>query len=137
MHEWALAEAVISTALEVSKKEKLKKITKIKLMMGELQQIDREIFEFALKEIIQPQSPKLRGTEIEFETEKAVLKCRICGNQWAFDDTIKRLSEEESEFIHFIPEIAHVYVRCPECKSSDFEVVKGRGVWIDSISGER
>ncbi|MBL7075500.1 hydrogenase maturation nickel metallochaperone HypA, partial [candidate division KSB1 bacterium] len=46
MHEWALAEAVISTALEVSKKEKLKKITKIKLMMGELQQIDREIFEF-------------------------------------------------------------------------------------------
>ena len=137
MHEWALAEAVISTALNVAKKEKLKEITKINIKMGELQQIDIEIFEFALKEIIQPQSPILIKAKIDLETERAILKCRVCGYEWAFDDVIKKLGEEESESIHFIPEIAHVYIRCPKCKSPDFEVIKGRGVLIDSIEGER
>ena len=137
MHEWALAEAVISTALNVAKKEKLKEITKIKIMMGELQQIDIEIFEFALKEIIQPQSPILIKAKIDLETERAILKCRVCGYEWAFGDAMKKLGEEESESIHFVPEIAHVYIRCPKCKSPDFEVIKGRGVLIDSIEGER
>ena len=137
MHEWALAEAVISTALNVAKKEKLKEITKINIKMGELQQIDIEIFEFALKEIIQPQSPILIKAKIDLETERAILKCRVCGYEWAFGDAMKKLGEEESESIHFVPEIAHVYIRCPKCKSPDFEVIKGRGVLIDSIEGER
>lgn len=136
MHEWALAEAVISTALKVAKKDRLREITKIKIKMGELQQIDLEIFEFALKEIIQPQSAIMRKAKIELESERAILKCRVCERQWAFSDAIKKLSEEESEFIHFIPDIAHVYIRCPKCKSPDFEIVKGRGVWIDFIEGE-
>ncbi|MCK4571832.1 hydrogenase maturation nickel metallochaperone HypA, partial [candidate division WOR-3 bacterium] len=55
MHEWALAEAVISTAIKVAEEEKFKEITEIKIKLGELQQIEIEIFEFALKEIIQPQ----------------------------------------------------------------------------------
>ncbi len=136
MHEWALAEGVISTALKVAEKEGLGEITKIKIKLGELQQIEIETFKFALKEIIRPQSIIIRKTNIEIETEKAILKCRVCGQEWAFGDAMKKLSEEESESIHFVPEIAHVYVRCPRCKSPDFEVVKGRGVWIDFIEGE-
>ena len=135
MHEWSLAEAVISSALKVAKKEKLTEITQIKIKMGELQQIDIEVFRFALKEIIQPQSPILRKAKIELETEKAILKCRVCGHKWAFADAMKKLSGEESESIHFVPEVAHVYIRCPKCESPDFEVVKGRGVWIGSIEG--
>jgi hydrogenase nickel incorporation protein HypA/HybF len=135
MHEWALAEAVISTAMKAAEKERLREITEIKIKLGELQQIEIEIFEFALKEIIQP--PLSRKTNIAIETEKAILKCRVCGHEWGFGDAIKKLSEEASESIHFVPEIAHVYVRCPKCKSPDFDVVKGRGVWIDSISGVR
>ena len=135
MHEWALAEAVVSTALKVAKKEKFSEITKIEVKMGELQQIDVEAFEFALKEIIQPQNPLLTNTEIEFDTEKAILKCRVCGHQWAFDDAMKKLGEQESESIHFIPEAAHVYLRCPKCESPDFEILKGRGVWIESVEG--
>lgn len=136
MHEWALAEGVISTALKVAEKGRLKEITKIKIKMGELQQIDIEIFEFALKEICQPQRPIMKKARIELETERAILKCRVCGQEWPFDDAVKGLSEEQSESIHFVPEIAHVYIRCPKCKSPDFEVTKGRGVWIDSIEGE-
>lgn len=137
MHEWALAEAVISTAIKEAQKEELKKITEIKIKLGELQQIDVEIFEFALKEIIPLQKSLLKETKMTLEVEKAILKCRICGQEWAFGDAIKELNEEESESIHFVPEIAHVYVRCPKCKSPDFEVIRGRGVWVDYIEGEK
>ena len=136
MHEWALAEAVVSTALKVAEEEGLKEIVKVKVKLGELQQIDLEIFEYALKEISQPQRQAIRNAKIELEIEEAILKCRVCGREWSFSEAMKWLSEEEAESIHFLPEVAHVYIRCPECDSPDFECVKGRGLQIDSIEGE-
>ena len=136
MHEWALAEAIIATAIKVAEREGLSQIARIKIKMGELQQIDTEIFEFALREISQPQSPIVSEAEIEMEAERAVLKCRVCGQEWPFAEAMEGLSEEQSESIHFLPEVAHVYVRCPRCQSPDFEIVSGRGVQIDSIEGE-
>ncbi len=136
MHEWALAEAVVSTAIKAAEKEKLVEITKIKIRMGELQQIDTQMFESVLKEVIQPQKPILKNAHIEMEREKAVLRCRACGIKWDFEEVMNKLTEKESESIHFIPEVSHCYIRCPGCKSPDFEVVEGRGVWIDSIEGE-
>ncbi len=136
MHEWALADGVVSTALKAAEKEGLNKITKIKIKIGEVQQIEIEVFRFALQEVIKPQKALLKDTEIEIGTDKAILKCRNCGHEWAFSDAMKKLSEEESESIHFVPEVAHVYIRCPSCKSPDFELMKGRGVWIESIEGE-
>ncbi|MDI6839638.1 MAG: hydrogenase nickel incorporation protein HypA [bacterium] len=141
MHEWALAEAVVSTALGVAEKEKLKRIDKIKIKMGELQQIDTEIFRFALKEIVQcrgliNQTPTpLRKAKIEIGTEKAILKCRVCEHNWAFGDM--ELNDEESESIHFVPEVAHAYIKCPKCGSPDFEFIKGRGIFIESIEGTK
>jgi hydrogenase nickel incorporation protein HypA/HybF len=136
MHEWALAEAVISTALKVAEKEGLSEITKVLIKTGELQQMDMEVFEFALKEISQPQSKMLQKAEIVLETEPAVLKCRACDNQWSFGEALRDLSEEQAEAIHFIPEVAHVYIRCPVCDSPDFEFMQGRGVRIDYVEGE-
>jgi hydrogenase nickel incorporation protein HypA/HybF len=141
MHEWALADAVVSTLVETSKKENLKEIIEVKIKIGELQQIDEEIFRFALKEIIEErvrnQDSSLKNMKIKMEKEPSFLKCRVCGHEWDFESESKKLSEEESESIHFIPEAAFVYIRCPMCKSPDFEIIKGRGVWIDSIEGRR
>ena len=52
MHEWALAESILVAAVEAAEKEKLKTITEIRIGIGELQQIEQDIFEFALEEII-------------------------------------------------------------------------------------
>lgn len=135
MHEWALAEGVISTALSIAKEKGMTEIIRINIKIGELQQIDMEIFEFALKEINQPQRPMVAKAKIEIKVEEAVLKCRICGQEWAFSNVLNKLGEEERESIHFVPEVAHVYITCPTCKSPDFEFVKGRGVWLDCIEG--
>ena len=135
VHEWALAEGVIETALGAAKEQECAVITRINIKMGQLQQIDKEIFEYALREIIQARGSVAAGAKIDIEDEEAVLKCRNCGHEWGFESALKILSEGEKESIHFVPEIAHVYMTCPACKSPDFEFVKGRGVWLESIEG--
>lgn len=134
MHEWALAEGVISTALEVAEENEAKNIVGIKIKMGELQQVDREIFELALEEI--SSETIAENSEMKILTEKAILKCRACGKEWDFKKSKKKLDENESESIHFVPDLAHTYIRCPNCGSPDFKIKKGRGVWIESIELE-
>lgn len=137
MHEWALAESIITASLEAAEKEKLEKITEINIQIGELQQIEQDIFEYALNEIIKTQDKKLKNVKICIETEKSTLKCKNCGHTWTFSEMEKKLNEDEAEAIHFIPEVAFVHARCPKCGSPDFEIAKGRGIIIKSIKGTR
>ena len=91
MHEWALAESIIAAALEAAEKEKLKTITEIKINIGELQQIEQDIFEFALGEIKKTQNDRLKQVNITIKTEKSTLKCKNCEHSWSFDDIKKKL----------------------------------------------
>lgn len=138
MHEWALAESILTASINEAEKEKLKKITEIQVRLGELQQINKEIFQKALDDIISMQENKLlENVKIKIEEEKTELKCKNCENTWKFSDIKKKLNPDESEAIHFIPEVAFVHSRCPKCGSPDFEIVKGRGVSITHIKGEK
>lgn len=137
MHEWALAESILITAVDAAEKEKLKKIKEIVVGLGELQQVEKDIFEFALGEIIKEQGGKLKDVKIKIKSEKSNFVCNNCKHNWTFDDLKKGINEYESEAIHFIPEVAIVHSRCPKCGSPDFEITKGRGVSILSIKGEK
>jgi len=132
MHEWALAEAVVSAASATVEKEGLEKVTAINIKLGELQQVDLEIFRFALSQLF---SGRLKDARVKLTKTRAKLKCRACGHQWSFSKA--GLDESAKEAIHFVPEVAHAFVRCPVCGSPDFEVDRGRGVWIESITGEK
>jgi hydrogenase nickel incorporation protein HypA/HybF len=132
MHEWALAEAVVSAVSDIAEKEGLKTVSVINLKLGELQQINLGIFKFALSQLF---SGKLKETKVNVTKTSARLKCRACGHKWSFSKN--GLDKSAKEAIHFVPEIAHAYVRCPVCSSPDFEVERGRGVWIQSIKGEK
>ena len=131
MHEWALAEAVVSTVSQIAIREGLRRVTEVRLKVGELQQIEIEILRFALSEL--KRSSLLEEAEFIIETEKAELRCRVCGHKWFFRKN--EVDEDVAEAIHFVPEIAHAYIRCPRCGSPDFEVVRGRGVWLESVEG--
>ena len=136
MHEWAIAESILLTTIEEADKRDFKKILEIKVSVGELQQMEKDIFSFALDEI-KKQHKKLRDTNISIKTEKCLFRCKACGNNWRFDDFKEKLNQDESEAIHFIPEVAFVHSRCPKCRSPDFEIETGRGVSIISIKGEK
>ena len=137
MHEWALAESIIVAALEAADKEKLKNIKEININIGELQQIEQDIFDFALHEIAKSQNSLFKEVIFNIKTEESILKCKNCEHMWKFSDMKKKLDEDESEAIHFIPEVVLVHMRCPNCGSPDFKISKGRGVTITSIKGER
>ena len=130
MHEWALAEAVISTVSQITEKEELKEVAEVKIKVGELQQIELDILEFALSQL---KTLKLKNTKFNIQTAKAELKCRVCGHKWFFNK--EKINEEIAEAMHFVPEIAHTYIKCSKCGSPDFEILKGRGVWLESIKG--
>jgi hydrogenase nickel incorporation protein HypA/HybF len=100
--------------------------------MGELQQIETDILEFALSQL---KSDKMKDAKITVETVPAKLKCRVCGQAWTFDE--KKLDKESKEAVHFVPEIAHTFIKCPKCGSPDFEILEGRGVWLESVKGEK
>ena len=132
MHEWALAEGVVSAVNRVAEEQGLEEITEITVKVGELQQIDHEIFRFALD---QQRTTNMVGAKLTLQTIQARLKCRVCDEEWKF--LKEGLDEAVSEAVHFVPEIAHVYIKCPRCGSPDFEILEGRGVWLASIRGVR
>jgi len=131
MHEWALAEAVIFTILNVAREKGAKKITEAEIKIGDLQQIDVDILTMAIRELAK--NTQLEKAKIKLEREKTHFRCRTCGFGWDFRDTMGVLAENDSEAIHFVPELAHAFVRCSRCGSPDFEVIGGRGVWVEYI----
>jgi hydrogenase nickel incorporation protein HypA/HybF len=132
MHEWALAEAILTSAKEIAEKEKLKTITEVTIKVGELQQVESDILRFAL---LQTKSDIFKNAKFRILKAKSTLKCRVCGTAWQFN--LKKLDKTTAEAIHFVPEVAHTYVKCPKCGSPDFEIVSGRGVWLENIKGAK
>lgn len=132
MHEWALAEAVIAAATQIATKEKLKQITEITIKIGELQQVETDILEFAFQQL---KPANLKNTKFHIKSQKATLKCRVCGNTWPFAK--QQLDPSIVEAIHFVPEAAHTYVKCPKCSSPDFEITEGRGIQLENVKGVR
>jgi hydrogenase nickel incorporation protein HypA/HybF len=130
MHEWALAEAVISAASEAAEKEGLKVVAEVRIRVGELQQIEKDVLMFALQQI---RKGELENAEFKIEEARGRMKCRSCGRVWIFNK--EKFDENVVEAIHFVPEVAHAYIKCPKCGSSDFDVVEGRGIWLLSVKG--
>jgi hydrogenase nickel incorporation protein HypA/HybF len=130
MHEWALAEGVITTAQKFAEENALTKVTEVIIMIGELQQIDHDVLEFTFEQL---KTELFKDAKFILKTQPAMFKCRACGNEWSFE--AQGLTEDISEAIHFVPEMAHVYIKCTECESPDFEVSQGRGVWLATIKG--
>ena len=130
MHEWALAEGIVSTATRIAEQEGLVRITQVNVMVGELQQIEHDVLLFAIEQL---RSPILKDAKIVLDTVHAKLKCRACNEEWTYSPEV--MEESISEAIHFVPEMAHVYIKCPKCGSPDFEILEGRGVWLASVKG--
>jgi hydrogenase nickel incorporation protein HypA/HybF len=134
MHEWALAEAVIATVERIRSEHGGRPVLAVRLRIGELQKIDQEAFGTGLRMSLEgrPYGPEV----FQLLTEPASFRCRVCLREWRLVDR-PDLGQEEREAIHFLPESAYVYMRCPGCGSPDFELIAGRGVTIESVDLER
>ena len=129
MHEWALAESVVLTVLRVAEERNAARVLRVRIKLGELQQVEEEIFSTALREL--SKNTPAEDAEFSLAREPAVLKCNRCSHEWKVERD--KLKPEEAELILFLPEAAHTYLRCPRCGSPDFAIESGRGVWIESV----
>ncbi|MEK7722166.1 MAG: hydrogenase nickel incorporation protein HypA [Elusimicrobiota bacterium] len=134
MHEWALAESVIKAAVEHAGAEKLKKLKETGVVFGGLQAIDKDVFVFALEEM-RKQFPCAKACKFKIIKQPAAFRCKACSHEFTLKGLKK--TKDEAEFIHFVPEMAHAFLKCPKCKSPDFEISAGRGVSISYIKGNR
>ncbi len=94
--------------------------------------MELELFEFALSQV---RTPMFERARFKIERERARFVCRSCRHEWGFD--AEEVGEDAREAVHFVPELAHAFAQCPECGSRDFEIAQGRGIWLDSIKGEK
>jgi hydrogenase nickel incorporation protein HypA/HybF len=130
MHEWALADAVVSATSAALSGRDPSCLRGVMVMIGELQALDREIFEFALSTILEHTS--ISRAVFTLEIEPASFVCAACGRQWSLAEA-PGMSDETREAIHFLPEAAHAFIRCPACESPDYRISAGRGVSIDRL----
>ena len=133
MHEWALSDSVAAAASATAKEKNIKKVSSITVVLGEVQNIAPDVFSEIFDEV-KKQHERTQDVKLIIEKENALLKCNRCGAEFSLNR--KKLSHEKLEDIHFVPEIAVSYVSCPKCKSKDFTVLKGRGLYIKELEGE-
>jgi hydrogenase nickel incorporation protein HypA/HybF len=133
MHEWALAEAVVATVEKIRRENAGRPLLSVNLRLGELQSVDPEAFRAGLAAAL---GGLPYGLEVfHFTSVPAAFRCRACGHFWPLAET-PGIGEEEREAIHFLPESAYAYLRCPGCGSPDFALAAGRGVSIESVEFE-
>jgi len=130
MHEWALAESVVEAVVSALGARDLASLRSVVVVIGELQAIEREIFDFALETLARDRP--LPAVTFVIRTEPARFACTSCGTEWDLSKT-DNLDDEARESMHFLPEAGHAFIRCPSCGSPDYRVTAGRGVYIESI----
>ncbi|WP_440059747.1 hydrogenase nickel incorporation protein HypA [Thermogladius sp. 4427co] len=122
VHEWSLAEAVVKYVASIYGN----RIRTLRIKIGVLQNIDKDIFTFSLRELSSLYNVSV--DELEIVDEEPVFRCNVCGYEWSLDPG--SLTNDVRESIHFLPESVYAYFKCPRCGSRDFRIVKGRGVEV-------
>lgn len=133
VHEWALAEAIVEYIAKESVEKGTSAIKKLVIKLGLLQGVERDILDFALRELLK--SKGLSIDSIEYVDEAVVLKCRRCSYEWRLP--LQEIDSAVREAMHFIPEVVYSYFSCPNCGSRDYSIVRGRGVSIERIEWEK
>jgi len=136
MHEYALADAVVAAVTATAEQERLSRVLEFEVRIGALQSIEQETFAKSLEAVLPAADARLRGAAFKVTMVPAAFRCRPCGTEFT-PDVAAEADADAQEAIHFVPELAHSFLRCPNCQSPDFDIVAGRGVELGPIAGER
>ncbi len=134
MHEWSIVYGILSSI----KENYGDSIHYVKISVGELVQIDLEVFKFALEEVSKMLGFK-NNVKYDIEIERTKFRCTSCGYEWTWQDTARQLEDTIQdkelaktflEAIHLVPSTVYAYIRCPRCGSPDFEIVEGSDIKV-------
>ena len=130
MHELSLVQGVID-AVDESARGKEKKVLSLEIRVGELAQFDLRLVRQLLRDLSKGTS--IEGAKVSVRSEKSRVKCLSCGAVWSFEETMRHVSKDEREVVHFFPELLNSYFSCPRCAKSYMEILEGRSVRIAKV----
>ena len=140
MHEWSLANSIISKVVELSEG---RRPVKVEIGIGELMEIENDILLQALDVI--SRETGLNDVRFVVKTETTRFRCNSCNAEWGWKE-MAEMEELKPYFIidegepttpfHFLPYLVHAIVKCPRCGSRDFETVSGDSVRLLSLEVE-
>jgi len=112
MHELKIIQDVFPIIENVAKENHLKSVTKVVLQVGALRQVIPEFLQFAFATIAK--DTVAAGGELIIESIPITARCKTC---------LKQFTIEENVYI------------CPHCNSSDFEILTGKEIILESVDG--
>ncbi len=114
MHELGIAKDLFAKAREKAKENGLKRITRIKIRLGEASGVEEGFLRHSFMDHILPGSIAEEAI-LEIEKEGVEARCSDCG---------KKISAQEAG------------LSCPHCGGKDIEIISGKNVYIENIEGE-
>ncbi len=120
MHEYSIAEELISTLLDQVEEEKLQNTTMVHLEIGELRVISLEALTQAFT--IVTEETLLEGAELKFTDVELYASCNEC----SFEGNVEY---DDDLSVHFsVPVLS-----CPECGGS-LEIINGNELSVKSLT---
>lgn len=113
MHELALVQGILEAVLEKAENHQIKKIKKIKIVVGEMTSAMPEALQFAFQ-VLCRDTPAWDAV-LEIENRPVKLSCREC---------------------HQVFKPEGLKYSCPQCISSRTEIMEGRELYVDYFEGE-
>jgi len=122
MHEFSVMSQIVQAVLKEVEQNKLKKVSKVLLEVGELTFLGPEQLRFCYE--VLSKDNILQGSELVIKTMEPEVECLECGYSG-------RLEYLEADEFHFrLPKFT-----CPKCDSK-VEIIKGKDCTISEITGE-
>jgi len=110
MHELAVTENILETAIKYAKQANADRVTDIYLVIGDLASIIDDSIQFYWD--ILSENTICKGAKLHFERIKLHLECQDC---------------------HHIYQVDDVLIPCPKCNSLRTNIVKGNEFRLESI----
>jgi len=114
MHEYAVTQSLLDTAMEYARKNDAKRVLSLNLVIGELSGIIDESVQFYW-DMISADSI-CRDSKLNFGHVKAKLVCGECGNEFYMGEEL---------------------TPCPKCGSMSLNIIAGKEFRLESIEIEK
>ncbi|WP_378955707.1 hydrogenase maturation nickel metallochaperone HypA [Pelosinus sp. sgz500959] len=113
MHEMAIAQGILDIVLKTAAENKARKVTGVKLLIGQMTQIEPESLTFGFEALAMGSIAE--GAHLDITTIPLVGECNSCKQQFSI---------EKYCFL------------CPHCNSANIAVVSGRELAVDYLEVE-
>lgn len=113
MHEMALAQGILATALDAAASNDAVKIGRVKILVGEMTNAEPESLKFCFTALAA--GTIAEGAELDITIMPLIGRCSKCCGQFAVNG---------------------YYFVCPQCQSPSVEIISGRELRVEHLEVE-